>query len=328
MLDQKVKDILQENFGKLKYSEIAPLVGLTPRMVRYHCRKTLRLQSLRNLSDWVPNEITIMKEHYEHNPNIYKLLPNRSKQAIWYKAWELGLKSDGKGEIEGNIFFFRTWSKEMAYILGLICSDGNVCGDVLTIVQKNKEYLEQIAKMMEFHTLKIGTRIAKLNNKEYEQNRLVIRNRILVEDLKKLGVMERKSLKLGKIPVPEKFMPNFILGYFDGDGCFTYSFEKRNGKVRPHWELLGTYNFLNWIQNEISNLIKLPNRKVRKKSKKDKISILAYGNHSHIKILCDWLYRNNSFYLMRKYDKYQSYLRIYDEQQSRVYNTQVPSIGG
>lgn len=64
-----------------------------------------------------------------------------------------------------------------------------------------------------------------------------------------LGCIPNKSLIL-KFPdenlVPKNLIKHFIRGYFDGDGCISYSFlNKEKDIISPRLSLLGTENFLN-----------------------------------------------------------------------------------
>lgn len=61
------------------------------------------------------------------------------------------------------------------------------------------------------------------------------------------GCVKRKSLIL-KQPkgVPEKFIFDFIRGYFDGDGCLTYySFE--NNRRAYQIKIVSTEEFCRWL---------------------------------------------------------------------------------
>lgn len=295
------EEIIKENFGKLTYDQIGKMINKSGRMVRYISRKKLGLRILKNNQIWSDKEIKILKENYISNPNIYDLLPNRTKQSIWYKAFSLGLKSEGKGEFKGNIFFFDTWTNNMAYILGLICADGNLFKNILTITQKNKEFLEKIANIMGFKDLPIRTNKLGVSN-------LVIRNQILIDSLKKLNLVEKKSLTLGKIPVPKKFMESFILGYIDGDGCICSVYDKRRKKFYLEVSMLGSYNFLNWIQAEINYLTKIPNRKVTNTN--TKIKRIRYGSEHSIK-LCNWLYSSHKgLFLNRKKEIFDNFISM------------------
>lgn len=310
-----IEEIIKNKFGKLSYNEIGKLINKSGRMVRYIARKKLGLGILKNNKIWSNEEIDILKTHYEHNPNIYNLLPNRTKQSIWYKAFSLGLKSNGKGEFTGNIFFFDTWSQDMSYILGLICADGYLFKDVLTIVQKNKTYLEKIRNIMEFKDIPIRTNKIGISS-------LVIRNKIIIDSLKKIGLMEKKSLILGKVSVPEKFMSSFILGYIDGDGCICSTFDKRRNKNYLEVSMLGSYNFLNWIQAEINKISGIPNRKIQDTN--SKVKKIKYGSENSVK-LCNWLYSShNGIFLNRKKEVFNNFISM-NCGNLPVHNTQVSS---
>jgi len=112
-----------------------------------------------------------------------------------------------------NEEFFRTWSAEMAYVLGFIITDGCISGSTAYIYQKDRQILERINGAMSsnypIHERKNGASYLHSIN---------ISRKSVVEDLKALGVSENKSLITGFPDVPAEFMSHFIRGVFDGDG--------------------------------------------------------------------------------------------------------------
>jgi hypothetical protein len=113
-----------------------------------------------------------------------------------------------------NENFFKHWSHEMAWVLGLFISDGTVNRTIHTISfsQNDKKILQLVARYMEadFILGPIGgtctTPTLKINSKE------------LKNDLKKLGITANKSLIVPFPNVPKEFLPSFIRGVIDGDG--------------------------------------------------------------------------------------------------------------
>ncbi len=300
-MEQITKNVITENYGKLTYDEIGTKVGMSGRMVRYYARKKLGLRKLKNNQIWTEKEIQLLKNEYHRKSDIYELFPNRSVRSVWYKAFDLGLKAKGRGFIKGNYKFFDNWSPTMSYVLGLICADGNIYKNVLTIVQKDFDYLSNLKNIIGWNNIKVRTFKSGVSY-------IAIRNEYMTDQLHNLNIPEKKSLILDKIPVPEKFMVNFILGYFDGDGCFCNT--KSRNKPSTDASMLGTYNFLNWISSEIHKLTYIPRMTVRRQNKKSKIFKLKYSSKDHIYKLFTWLYDNNDFYLERKYQKFQDFLRI------------------
>lgn len=115
-----------------------------------------------------------------------------------------------------NDDFFKVWSPDMAYILGFITADGCIHKKRLRIELSLKDI-----EVLEFIKSKFGN----LNIRKY--------NRInkgdfccidfvsdeIVKDLYSLGVQERKTGSEFWANPPNKFIPDYIRGYFDGDGC-------------------------------------------------------------------------------------------------------------
>lgn len=310
---KEIENIIIENYYKLSYTEISKLTGVSREWINKIAIKKLKLSMKKINKYWTKEEEELLKNNYINNPKVFELFPNRSKQSIRFKAHILGLKSNHRGENKGNIYFFDTWSKEMSYILGFFSADGNIYKDRFNITQKDKDYLHRLANIMGFKNINIFSL-------ENGNSSFTITNKYLCDRIRQLHIMDRKSLLLGKIPVPEKFMPYFIMGYLDGDGCIC-KWKKGN---RNHYALditlVGTYNFLNWIQAEISNLVGLPNRKVKNKSN-SKAKAITYSYNLALK-LGKWLYSyNTELYLKRKKDIFDEFSSI-DSGSIPIYNTQ------
>jgi len=119
---------------------------------------------------------------------------------------------------EVNRDFFKHWSSEMAYILGLFMADGNLTinnrgGCYISFHLSDKELLVLIRQIM-------GSthRIAKRTSNSGRVFRLQIGSKGLTNDLIRLGLGPGKTNRL-KLPlIPEQYFGDFIRGYFDGDG--------------------------------------------------------------------------------------------------------------
>lgn len=109
--------------------------------------------------------------------------------------------------------FFKTWTPNMAYILGFILTDGTVSGTTASIHQKDKTILELIGK-----ALKFNAPVRKRQNGKSHIHSLTINRKEMVDDLLALGITENKSLSVSFPDVPEDYLPHFIRGVIDGDG--------------------------------------------------------------------------------------------------------------
>ncbi|RHW42159.1 hypothetical protein D1B31_05855 [Neobacillus notoginsengisoli] len=114
-----------------------------------------------------------------------------------------------------NEDFFDFWSHEMAWVLGIIITDGNIPMknySTITITQKDERILKLIANYM-------GTdyNIGAI----YETRKtptLFIHSAKIRKKLNQLGISANKSSNVLFPPVPEVYLPSFIRGVIDGDG--------------------------------------------------------------------------------------------------------------
>jgi hypothetical protein len=200
-------------------------------------------------------------------------------------------------------------TEERAYFLGLLYADG---------YNNEPKYLisiglqERDIKILEKFNKSIDSNrpfcISKLNDKnKNHQNSIIlsINSKQVSENLTKLGCHKAKSLTL-KFPtdkqVPSHLIKHFIRGYFDGDGCIVYD----ENNTYPKCSLVSTLDFCNELKtilmNELDIKISIYNNNSKNKDITKSLEIC--GNNKCIKFL-DWLYKDSTLYIDRKYEKYQ-----------------------
>lgn len=138
---------------------------------------------------------------------------------------QLGIKSREITEVRAlaspksvNEHFFSKWSNEVAYVLGIIITDGSFekNGD-LRIRMTDFDVLHGIAKAME---LENGLSYVKKQKNHKQQLKLSICRSQIINDLKRLGINVEgtKTFEQKFIDVPIQYRSHFIRGIFDGDG--------------------------------------------------------------------------------------------------------------
>lgn len=294
------------NYKTMTYEEIGKIIGRSASCVRARVRRYLKAVPKTKKQKWTDDELKILLNEYQRNPGVYELLPNHTPQAIRYKAWELGLsRVKNRGHYELDVDYFKTWTPNMAYMLGLIAADGNVLYEpkVLTIVLKesDKYLLEEFAK-----EIKCRRPLQKHSSGCWS---FVVRNGELVDDLAKLGILPRKSLTMQWLPVPDEMLAHFVRGYVDGDGTICYYYRNRGGRNDLILEvsILGAPAFLNGMADAISRVIGIP--KVKVLSTHSKIKKIRYSCGTAVKLL-SWLYQDAELYLARKFNIYKTYLEL------------------
>lgn len=113
-------------------------------------------------------------------------------------------------------------SNEKAYWLGFLSADGYVHqerGELqFELQESDKLQVQKLANalkcnkpLMEIHP--------SMNGKTYIHWRFTIRCRKLIDKLQDYGITQRKSLTFEPINIPIEYIPYWIIGYMDGDGC-------------------------------------------------------------------------------------------------------------
>lgn len=194
-------------------------------------------------------------------------------------------------------------SEEKAYWLGFISADGylNKKGNTLGIClnEKDKIHLEKFKKSIEY-TGDIKHRKGKydINHKETNKVTLEIYSVELSNDLNKLGLDYQKSYSLKGLSIPETLINHFIRGYFDGDGC-VFEYSKKQSRYNCGFTFTGTKDFLTYVNNQLPE----PCKNLTFDKRTTGSYTLYLASMKRFLITKEFLYRNATIYLDRKYEK-------------------------
>ena len=101
---------------------------------------------------------------------------------------------------------------------------------------------------------------------------------------------------------------HWLRGYFDGDGCISYCKERKNYKASWITSIAsGNIYILNEIANKLNILINFKNIKVKNTKTCYEIRTM---NEYDTKTLLDYIYKDSTIYLNRKYELYTQYCRL------------------
>ncbi len=210
-------------------------------------------------------------------------------------------------------FFEKIDTEEKAYILGFLYADGciyktslivNLCFIDNDILEKIKVSLKWQGPIKTKKACYVTIKDKKTYSKE--QKSLYIRSQKLTNDLIKLGCVPRKSLIL-KFPteeqVPTHLLSHFIRGYFDGDGSI--AFYLRDNRLKQCVSMVSTIDFctklIDFAKNKLNihfSIYKYPNNSTMS---------INISSTNGCKYFLDWLYKDATIYLDRKYDKYMNH---------------------
>ncbi len=201
--------------------------------------------------------------------------------------------------------FFENWSPEMAYVLGFIYADGYLCDQYFGIPQKEFSILNKIRNL-----LKSNHRIYKTKKSQFVFR---VYNRKIIEDLKKLGVHQRKSSTIKFPLVPQDYIFHFIRGYFDGDG----SIDNRGVSIASC-----SLSFLKAIQKILTSFYGFFLHKIGIQNNKRRFCfILYYSTRGEQLALFKYFYDKytieNELFLKRKFLKYKETLTQLNEKKEK-----------
>ncbi len=232
-----------------------------------------------------------------------------------------------RDKIYFNENFFSKWSNEMAYVLGLIYTDGNITDTSvkmgrLTFAQREKESVENFLNLIGADSKILYRRREKyVNTTAGELYYFHINSDIVYRQLLELGLTPNKSLSMTFPKIPEDYIRHFIRGCWDGDG--TVYIEKRNGNLKTAF-VCGSLEFITVLKEHLhkqglSDVTLYEDRR----SKKGNVSYyFRYGTNDSIKLF-HYLYEgvSESQYLKRKYEVFKNYLdRDKTTQQLTLFN--------
>jgi hypothetical protein len=114
--------------------------------------------------------------------------------------------------------FFAQWTPDMAYVLGLVATDGSVDGKSLRLYQKEVDLLDQVSLALESTKpyIRCGLDLPTLRLNSVR----------LIRDLRALGIHPNKVRTI-RAPNVVPYPQDYLRGIFDGDGHGGY-YKKRD----------------------------------------------------------------------------------------------------
>lgn len=304
-------DYLIDNYCYKTNEEIGKKIGRSGHAVSY---KAFEL-SLSVNEDWSNDEINIIKTNYLNKTmsELQQLLHGRTKGDILACCHKLGLTRTKK-TCERD-FFDVIDTEERAYWLGFMFADGYISyseknmkkGQLATtycvgikLKWSDKEHLKKFNKSINgnYKVFKEVSHPDGFRKKTTEAAKILVYSQQMYNDLSKY--FSRDKTYTAKFPnISDDLIRHFIRGYFDGDGCFTFTDKTFD------IEFLGASKA---FHESLSNVLKKNNFKFTVSSQINKHGTEMY--YIHINRNKDryeflrWIYEDCNIYLERKYKKY------------------------
>lgn len=210
--------------------------------------------------------------------------------------------------------FIMKWTANLAYVIGLITSDGSLSKDGrhLNFTSKDLEQVENFRKILKLKN-KIGIKANGTKPIKQYYN-LQFGNVQLYRFLLTIGLSPNKSHTLVSVNVPDLYFRDFLRGVFDGDGCtFSYwSPQWPNSFVLYTAITSASKKFLLWLKNKIYELYGI--RGYISIIDQEKAYNLRFAKKSSLALFEQMYHNNKVVHLKRKRFKIQRSLDIIQAQ--------------
>ena len=239
---------------------------------------------------------------------IEKLFPNRS----WNSILQRGIKTLNLNRISQdryyiNYNFFEEWNEQTAYMIGFIMADGYIKYErgerkdsslQFELADYDRDILDKFVEVLEYE----GS--TKTSNRKTVK--LSINNKKIVKDLMDKDIPSKNKTFNSCIPkdMPDDLFRHFLRGLFDGDGSIC-----TNNNKSLVFSLLGSEQLMKECQIKISKLspIDVTNLKIQDRNPQGcNVFCLRFGRKETLSFY-DWLYKDATIYLDRKYKKYKTF---------------------
>ena len=209
------------------------------------------------------------------------------------------IQSQNARKYKINENYFKEWNSNMAYTLGLWWADGCIYrGQMfdITLHSKDKYILKKIAQDMQYEgdlQDRVDVQASRINFSCVE----------MYKDIRALGGTERKSLTaIMPKNIPDEFLPDFIRGYFDGDGSVWFV---KGNRINSQF-CSGSKKFLEQLLDILKQKTDIEGGSIHLANAS--CYQLVFGKKDSLK-LATFMYNDSDFFLKRKKEKFDKFLQ-------------------
>lgn len=310
-------EYLKENFETTLYCDISKKLGRTEGAIRAKCFEL----DLFKKTPWSEDELEFVKRNYmEMKTRDIAMQLNRTMNSIELKAARMGMK---KYPYTCDYHYFdEIDTEEKAYWLGFLTADGwisrneeNNAGAIgIELQYGDINHLKKFNKSIGGnYQITDRWRPCSLSESNKEHHTCVIRifSITMYESLVKKGFTNNKTYNF-KIPyIKPDLIRHYMRGYFDGDGCFTFTNKSFHINFITASEAL---------RNDLIEILKKKKYSPIEETYVDDFNTTMYKVHLYKNLerldFLAWIYENCSIYLDRKYKKYLKVKECYNNTES------------
>lgn len=215
-----------------------------------------------------------------------------------------------------NEAFFDTWSDELAWLLGLIWSDGCLFRNSVEICSIDWQLIDMIAQL-------IGMENGVRRKNKGKHWRIVFTSKRITQWLKSLGLTEAKSLTITFPTIPDEYIGAFLRGVLDGDGSVTESFYRSGQQcvdISVSWFTASIA-----FRDGLMSTLKSCGIRAAMRINNDNVWRVYVSHHESLRKLHDLMYHNEGVCsLMRKHVPYHVWMTTPRVRSGRPKNPTAP----
>lgn len=318
IIDNKNKEILIDLYvNKNKtYEEIATKLNCHSDTIYRYVKKN-NLKRIYQSKEWLE------EKHYKDKLNIKQIseIAHTTTHTIKNYFNRFGIITDhqimasSRRTYQADEDFFEVIdTEEKAYWLGFIIADGNISQRKdrkesyrlsIKLKGEDKPHLNKFLNSIK-SDMPIVTTTHERFGKQNETVLVRINSSKMCKDLISLGVLPAKTGK-ETIPeeIPEHLIKHFVRGLFDGDGSFSWWQSKNSILPNSSVSMCGSLEVCQFF-NEILKNIGLNPQAIQDK---ETIHTLTLGGNFNVQKFMEWIYKDATIMLDRKFEKYQLFLK-------------------
>jgi len=196
------------------------------------------------------------------------------------------------------------WTPKLAYIIGLITTDGCLSNDGRHIIMRSSDI--QLLKTFK-ECLNLSNKIARSKNDGWATKpsyRVQFSAVQFYRWMLKIGLFPAKTYTIGKIKIPDKYFRDFLRGHLDGDGSVITYKDYWNTFKNPKYIYTRLYvGFMSaskkhmlWLRETICRIASLKGHLMERKpfrpDQTTSMHHLKFAKKESIKLL-SWIYYNS-----------------------------------
>lgn len=265
----------------------------------------MNIQDIINLYNEGKSLSFIANKYNTYGAKIKRILIENNI-TIRTRAEQNKIMNQTRGKKVNHNYFDKIDTFQKAWLLGFIAADGSISSNrnriKIGLSSIDREILEQIQKELNSERKIIDYE----TNQGFKISELTWSSENQKKQLAKYDIVPNKTYKGMSLPNfgNADYQLAYMLGYYDGDGCF-----KNDGSCCRMEICSYDIHILEDFSKLIQDTLFISKSVYKDKSRKNYYT-LTYSTKDTVQIL-DYLYKimKNGFYLQRKYDKYQKWLK-------------------